>query len=105
MALNKEKHNTMSNLEQLLYLQRLRKRRERQEQVKENNHWIFLAGTLVAKYLKEDLEIPVYKGKDAKQRNAAAFVPLENILAYLAEHKEFTNQLKERANPPPPNNF
>lgn len=73
-----------------------RERREKDEKKKEDNHWIFLAGTLVAKYLKEDLDICVHKGEGAAEKNAASFVPLENILYYLSTHKEFTERIKER---------
>lgn len=86
-------NNEMSELEKIKRLRRVRERNERIEQQKVDNHWIFVAGTLVAKYLKDDLDIPVHKGKDATAKNAVAFAPLENILAYLASHKDFTAQL------------
>lgn len=95
----------LDNLEKLELLHRKRKRNEREAQRKEDNHWNFLAGALVAKYLKADLGIPVYKGKDAAAKNAKAFAPLENILAYLASHKEFTAQIMEERNRPPPHTF
>lgn len=75
---------------QILRQQRIRERQVRREQEKEDNHWNFLAGALVAKYLKDVLNIPVYKGADAAAKNAVSFTPLENILVYLAGHKEFT---------------
>lgn len=90
----------LSELEKIEHARRIRERRERQEQQKENNHWIFLAGAIVAKYLKEDLKISVYKGKDAAAENAASFAPLENILAYLATHKEFTAQIAAQPQEP-----
>lgn len=79
----------------LKQLQRERERREREAKKKEDKHWCFVAGALVAKYLKEDLAIEVYKGKDATAKNAASFAPLENILLYLAAHKEFTACIKK----------
>lgn len=95
----------LDNLEKLEHLRRKRERNEREAQRKEDNHWNFLAGALVAKYLKADLGITVYKGKDAVVKNAKAFAPLENILAYLASHKEFTAQIMEERNRPPPRTF
>lgn len=92
----------LNDLEKLKLLRRRRERNEREAQRKEDNHWCFVAGALVAKYLKDDLGIPVYKGKDATAKNTKAFAPLENILAYLASHKEFTLQLAARPREPPP---
>lgn len=81
--------------ERLKRLQREKERREREEKKKEEKHWCFVAGELVAKYLKKDLGIEVYKGKGATAKNAVSFAPLENILLYLAANKEFTAQIKE----------
>ena len=100
-TLNDQLSQEMSEWERIKRAQRIRERNERKEQQAEENHWNFLAGALVAKYLKADLDIPVYKGKDAKVKNAAAFAPLENILSYLAAHKEFTAQIAEGACDPP----
>lgn len=69
--------------------ERIGKRLERENQKKEDNHWKFLAGDLVARYLKSELKISVHKGKGAAAKNAESFKPLENILVYLAGHKEF----------------
>ena len=90
----------MSDWEQIKRLRRIRERKERREQQQEANHWNFLAGSLVAKYLKADLDIPVFKGKGAKAKNDAAFEPLENILSYLATHKEFTAQIAKGGHDP-----
>lgn len=94
-ASNKQIVQEMDTWENLKRLRRERERKERIEREKEYNHWCFIAGTLVAKYLKEDLNISVYKGKDATAKNAASFVPLENILSYLSSNKEFTARIKE----------
>ena len=51
----------LDNLEKMKLLRRRRERTERETQRKEDNHWCFVAGTLVAKYLKTDLRIMVYK--------------------------------------------
>lgn len=85
--------SSLNRWEQINYQERLGKRLERENQKKEDNYWKFLAGDLVARYLKEDLGIPISKGKGAAVKNAAAFEPLEKILAYLAEHKEFTARI------------
>ena len=45
----------LDNLEKMKLLRRRRERTERETQRKEDNHWCFVAGTLVAKYLKTDL--------------------------------------------------
>lgn len=82
-------------------LRRRRERNEREEQRKEDNHWCFVAGSLVAKYLKADLGITVYKGKDATAKNKVSFTPLENILSYLADHKEFTARIAAGICDPP----
>lgn len=92
----------INQVEKIEHAQRIRERRERQEKKKEDNYWIFVAGALVAKYLKADLDIPVYSGKDAAEKNKASFEPLENILAYLADHKDFTSQIAEQPREPPP---
>lgn len=92
----------LSELEKIEHMQRIRERRERQEQKKEDNHWCFVAGSLVAKYLKTDLDIPVFKGQDATAKNSIAFAPLENILRYLATHKEFTVQIAAEGGGEPP---
>lgn len=81
--------SSQSHWEQINYQERLGKRLERERQKKEDNHWKFLAGDLVARYLKSELKITVHKGKGATAKNAESFKPLENILAYLAEHREF----------------
>lgn len=91
----------MRDWEKTKRLRRIRERNERRRQQEEDNHWNFLAGALVAKHLKADLGIPVYKGKGAAARNAASFAPLENILAYLAAHKDFMAQIKEVPHEPP----
>lgn len=85
--------NKQSYWEQINRQERIGKRLERVNQQKADNHWKFLAGALVAKYLKDVLNIPVYKGADAAAKNAASFTPLENILVYLAGHKEFTARI------------
>ena len=94
------KNQAVCKLERIKHLQRIQNRKEREDRRREDSHWNFLAGALVAKYLKDDLDIPVYKGKDATAKNAAAFAPLENILRYLATHKEFTAQLAKGLYPP-----
>lgn len=91
----------LNNLEKLKLLRRRRERNEREDQNKEDNHWCFMAGALVATYLKTDLEITVYKGKDAAEKNKISFAPLENILSYLADHKEFTAQIASGMRDPP----
>lgn len=91
----------LENLEKMKLLRRRRERTERETQRKEDNHWCFVAGTLVAKYLKADLGIAVYKGKDASEKNKASFAPLENILSYLATNKDFTAQLAAQPREPP----
>ena len=85
--------NKQSYWEQINRQERIGKRLERVNQQKADNHWKFLAGALVAKYLKDVLNIPVYKGADAAAKNAVSFTPLENILVYLAGHKEFTARI------------
>ena len=91
----------LENLEKMKLLRRRRERTEREAQRKEDNHWCFVAGTLVAKYLKADLDITIYKGADAAEKNKASFTPLENILLYLADHKEFTAQIAAGVRDPP----
>lgn len=100
-AKNNQGFQEISELERIKHLRRVRERRERIEQKKADNHWCFLAGALVAKYLKADLDIAVYRGKGATEKNAASFAPLENILSYLAAHKEFTAQIATRPREPP----
>lgn len=82
-----------SHWEQINRQERLRTRLERERQKKDDNHWKFLAGDLVARYLKDELKITVHKGKGAAAKNAEALKPLENILVYLAGHKEFTARI------------
>lgn len=91
----------LNNLERLKLLRRRRERTEREAQRKEDNHWCFVAGSLVAQYLKADLGIAVYKGKDAAEKNKTSFTPLENILSYLATHKDFTAQIAAQPREPP----
>lgn len=90
---NKQISQEVAELERIHLLRRRRERNERRERQKEDNHWCFLAGTLVAKYLKADLAIPIYTGKGASAKNKAAFAPLENILFYLSTHKEFMAEI------------
>lgn len=80
-------------IDRLIQDARIQKRREREEQRKNANHWNFLAGKLVAEYLGDYLDITVCKGKDAVKKNAAAFAPLENILANLAADKDLLERL------------
>mgnify|MGYP001069002887 CR=1 FL=1 len=91
----------LENLEKMKLLRRRRERTERETQRKEDNHWCFVAGTLVAKYLKADLDITVYKGADAAGKNKTSFAPLENILRYLSTHKDFTAQIAAGVRDPP----
>ena len=91
----------LENLEKMKLLRRRRERTERETQRKEDNHWCFVAGSLVAKYLKADLNITIYKGADAAEKNKASFTPLENILLYLAAHKDFTAQIATQPREPP----
>ena len=90
-----------NELDELNLLRRKGERTERRAQQKEDNHWCFLAGSLVAKYLRADLDIPVFKGQDATAKNSTAFAPLENILRYLTTHKEFTTQIAAGERDPP----
>lgn len=94
-TLKNQDSREMDDWERLKRLRRIRERNERIDQQKEDNHWNFIAGSLVAQYLKCDLDIPMYNGKDATTKNAASFTPLENILSYLAANKEFTASIKE----------
>lgn len=82
-------------MDRLIQNRRIQNRQEREEQRRAANHWNFLAGKLVAQYLKDSLDITVCKGKDAAKKNAAAFEPLENILANLAADKELLERLME----------
>ena len=93
MITNNPYSNEISNIDKINLLRRKRERNERKEQQHEDNHWAFLAGVLAAKHLKDDLNIRVYKGKDAKTKNAESFAPLENIFKYLAANKEFTARI------------
>lgn len=104
-ALNKQIRDELAEWERINYNQRIRERKERKEQQDEEKHWNYVAGSLVAKYLKDDLDIPVYKGKGAAEKNAASFAPLENILAYLAAHKSLTDQIKNGKCEPPFDGF
>ena len=56
-TLNDQFSQEMSEWERIKRAQRIRERNERKEQQAEGNHWNFLAGALVAKYLKADLGI------------------------------------------------
>lgn len=85
-------------MDRLIRDARSQKRQEREKLRKDANHWNFLAGKLVAKYLKDSLDITVCKGKDAAKKNAAAFEPLENILANLAADKDLLERLMEAPN-------
>ena len=98
MTTNKPYSNEISKIDKINQLSRKRERNERKERQKNDNYWVFLAGTLVAKYLKDDLNIQIYKGKDAKTKNADSFAPLENILKYLAANKEFTARIASGEN-------
>ena len=95
---NKPYSDEMTKIDKINLLSRKRKRNKRIDEQKEDNHWIFLAGALVAKYLKDDLNIQVYKGKDATAKNAKSFTPLENICKYLAANKEFTAKIANGEN-------
>lgn len=97
-TINKANCSEMTKIDKLNQLRRKRERNDRKEQQHEDNHWAFLAGALVAKYLKDDLNIQVYKGKDAKIKNADSFAPLENICKYLADNKEFTARIANGEN-------
>ena len=103
--LNKQIRDELAEWEGINYNQRIRERKERKEQQDEEKHWIFIAGSLVAKYLKDDLDITVYKGKGSAEKNAASFAPLENILTYLAAHKSFTDYIKTGKHEPPFDGF
>lgn len=80
-------------MDRLIRDARTKKRQEREKLRKNANYWNFLAGKLVAKYLKDSLDITVCKGKDAAEKNAVAFKPLENILANLAADHELLERL------------
>lgn len=95
---NEPNYSGISKINKINQLCRKRERNNRKEQQHEDNHWAFLAGSLAAKYLKADLNIQVYKGKDAKTKNAESFAPLENIFKYLATNKEFTARIANREN-------
>lgn len=102
---NSQCSQEINDLDRILRLRRARERNEREARKREDNHWNFVAGALVAKYLKSELNIPVFTGKDAAKKNAASFVPLENILSYLATHKEFLAQIMAGQNKQPPIDF
>lgn len=93
--INKRISQEIDEMDRLIRDARIQKRQEREKLRKEANHWNFLAGKLVAKYLKDSLDITVCKGKDAAKRNAAAFESLENILVNLAADHELLERLME----------
>lgn len=97
--------NKQSHWAQINRQDRLGKRVERVNQQKEDNHWKFLAGDLVARYLKSELKITVHKGKGAAAKNAESFKPLENILVYLAGHKEFMARIMAGESDVEPSNY
>lgn len=94
-SINERISQEIDEMDKLIRSRRIQNRQEREERRKETNHWNFLAGKLVAKYLGDYLDITVCKGKDAAKKNAAAFEPLENILANLAADKELLERLME----------
>ena len=98
MTTKKLYYNETSKIDTINLLNRKQKRIDRIDEQKEDNHWAFLAGVLTANYLKDDLNIQVYKGKNAKAKNAESFAPLENILKYLAANKEFTAKIANGEN-------
>lgn len=104
-VLNKQIRDELAEWERIKCNQRTRERNECKEKQDEEKHWNYVAGSLVAKYLKDDLDIPVYKGKRAAEKNAASFAPLENILSYLATHKSFTDHIKDGKCEPPFDDF
>lgn len=55
-TINEPDYSGISKIDKINLLSRKRKRIERIDEQKEDNHWAFLAGTLVAKYLKKGLE-------------------------------------------------
>ena len=97
--------SSLSHWEEINRQERRRKEKERRDQRKDDNHWKFLAGDLVARYLKDDLKITVHKGKGAAAKNAEALKPLENILAYLAGHKEFMARIMAGENDVEPGSY
>ena len=97
-TINEPNYSGISKIDKINQLRRKRERNECIDERKKGNHWAFLAGALVAKYLKDDLNIQVYKGKDASVKNAVSFAPLENICKYLAANKEFTARIASGEN-------
>lgn len=97
-TINKPSCSEITKIDKMKQLRRKRERNERKDRQKEDNHWAFLAGALVAKHLKDDLNIQVYKGKDARVKNTDSFAPLENICKYLAANKEFTARIASGEN-------
>jgi len=95
----------LDDWERLKRQERIQKRQEREAEKKSSNHWNFLAGDLVARYLKPILNISVYTGKDATNKNRDSFKPLENILVYLATHREFTTRIMSGSNELPPHDL
>ncbi|MBM6723293.1 hypothetical protein [Pseudoflavonifractor phocaeensis] len=96
MELKTGQHTTeIEHYQRLKVLEKKRKRQVREAQQKEDNHWKFIAGDLVAKYLKDTLKITVHKGAGAREKNRIAFQPLEYILAYLAAHQDFTTRIMQ----------
>lgn len=89
-------HTTeMEHYQRLKVLEKKQNRQARKEHQQEENHWKFLAGDLVAHYLKDMLKISVHKGAGAREKNRIAFQPLEHILAYLAANRDFTTRIMQ----------
>lgn len=78
----------MSKIEKAEHAKRKRLRNEQISRKNEENHWAFVAGKMVYDYLNVHLNIRVYSGKDAADKNKDSFAPLENILRFLADHEE-----------------
>jgi hypothetical protein len=89
---NKQVNTEMSEWEQLKHLQRVQKRDERLEKESANNHRKFISGKLVGECLLRVNEIPVYKGKDAKEKNVKASEPLRRLLVAVAANEELMAQ-------------
>lgn len=94
---NKQRSKELEDLERKITQQRIKTRNEREARKKLDNRWKFEAGSLVATYLKDMLNIQVYNGPGAAAKNADSFQPLERILVYLAEHKELVVQILKEA--------
>lgn len=86
-------NDTLKRIKLLEHQRRLKKRRDDVQQRKEDTGRYIIIGKLVCRYFPDMMK---YRPQHSDAENAKEFSSLEKVLAFLARHTEFLEEVKKQ---------